>query len=315
MPSSSLRSAVAMPSSSWSRSGVALAFGVVVALGVGEVALRVLGLGDPVLYDNRLAWGYRPRPDQTRRRIGGARVHVNALGARGPDVAPTRAPDTTRLLFLGDSVTWGGSYVDDAQLFAAVAADRLARSGRRVEWLDAGVNGWGPENVLGLVHETHGFDSTVWIVTALEDDFHREKTHAGEVPYFDAPPWTAWEELLVRGAYGLLDHYKRPKPADDLARLAAANVARYRDVAREGRAAGARVLLVWHPTTDALAGGVEPNRDRFLGLADAADAVLDLGPAYRAAGGRVYFDGMHLDVEGHRVAGEAIGDALARLLP
>jgi len=303
-----------MPSSIL-RAVVALGFGIALALGVGELALRMIGFGRPVLYDNRLAWGYRPRPDQTLIRFRGAAVHVNALGVRGPDVAAKRAPDTTRLLFLGDSVTWGGTYVSDAELFAAVAATRLARAGRRVEWLDAGVNGWGPENILGLVRETRGFDSTAWIVTALEDDFRREKTHAGEVPYFDAPPWSAWQELLVLGANKVLVGIKRPKPPDDLARLADANLERYRDVAREGRTAGARVLLVWHPTVDALAGGVEPNRARYLALAEPDDASLDLGPAYRAAGGRVYSDGMHLDVAGHRVAGEAIGEALARVLP
>jgi hypothetical protein len=303
-----------MPSS-FLRSAFALGLGIVAALGVGELVLRAVGLGDPVLYDNRLAWGYRPRPNQTRRRLYGARVHVNALGVRGPDVGATRGPDTTRLLFLGDSVTWGGSYVDDGQLFAAIAAERLARGGRRVEWLDAAVNGWGPENILGLVRETRGFDSSVWIVVALEDDFHREKTHAGEVPYFDAPPRSAWEELLLRGAYGLLGRYKRPKPADDLTRLAEANVERYRDVARAGRAAGARVLLVWHATVDALASGIEPNRERFLALAEAGDGALDLGPAYRAAGAGIYSDGMHLDVAGHRVAGAAIGEALTRLVP
>src|SRR5262249_6596744 len=122
------------------RSATAIALAGIALLVVGELGLRVLGFGEPVLYDNRVAWGYRPLPDQPRQRFGGARVHVNALGVRGPDVAPTRPPGTTRLLFLGDSVTWGGTYVDDEALFAAVAARRLGADGRRVEWLDAGVN-------------------------------------------------------------------------------------------------------------------------------------------------------------------------------
>src|SRR5689334_1343442 len=50
-----------------------------------ELALRVVGLGRPILYDNRESWGFRPVPDQTRRRLFGARVHVSALGVRGPD--------------------------------------------------------------------------------------------------------------------------------------------------------------------------------------------------------------------------------------
>jgi hypothetical protein len=296
------------------RPAIAFVIGLALVVVAGELALRALGLGRPILYDNRLAWGFRPLPSQTESRWLGARVHVNALGVRGPDVGPTRTPGATRLLFLGDSVTWGGSYVDDDALFAAVAARRLARDGRAVEWLDAGVNAWGPENILGFVRETGGLDSSVWIVVGLADDFRREKTHVGETPYFNTPPRTAWEELFVLAAYRVLTAYKRPKPDADLARLADANLERYAAIADAGRTAGARVLLVWHPTTDALASGADPLREPFLGLAARTGATaLDLTAAYRAAGGAVYVDGMHLDVTGHRIAGDAIGDALAAM--
>jgi len=298
------------------RPAVALVIGLALVIVAGEVALRALGLGRPILYDNRLAWGFRPLPSQTESRWLGARVHVNTLGVRGSDVGATRAPGATRLLFLGDSVTWGGSYVDDDALFAAVAARRLARDGRTVEWLDAGVNAWGPENVLGFVRETGGFDSSVWIVVALADDFRREKTHVGEVPYFNTPPATAWEELFVLAAYRVLTAYKAPKPAADLARLVEANLGHYAAIADAGRAAGARVLLVWHPTTDALATGADPLRAPFLDVAARTGAgALDLTAAYRAAGSHVYVDGMHLDATGHRVAGDAIGDALVAMAP
>lgn len=287
---------------------VAAALGIALALAVGEVALRAIGFGDPILYDNRVAYGYRPLPNQARRRFKGVRVHVNALGVRGPDITAVRPPGTMRILFLGDSVTWGGSYVDDEALFAAIAARRLGHA----EWLDAGVNGWGPENVLGLVRETRGFDSSVWVVVGLEDDLRREKTHVGEMPYFMTPPRTAIEELLVLGAYRLLGRYKQEKPAADLERLAATNLGHYGAILDEAHTAGARALLVWHPTADALARNDDPHRAPFLALAAAHGASsLDLTPAYQAAGGAVYVDGMHLDTEGHRIAGEAIAGALA----
>src|SRR5437764_15208528 len=81
--------------------------------GLGEAVLRLAGFGHPILYDNRAAYGYRPLPDQTRRRFGGARVHVNHLGLRGADVTPERPPGALRLLLLGDSGPRGGTHVDD----------------------------------------------------------------------------------------------------------------------------------------------------------------------------------------------------------
>lgn len=295
----------------WATALLAL-LGLVAALALAEAGLRVLGLGDPVLYDNRTAWGFRPLPDQLRRRLRGATVRINAIGTRGPDVAIPRPAGVTRLLFLGDSVTYGGSYVDESALFSQIAADVLVRAGvPNVEALNAGVNAWGPRNMLGLVGATAGFDSSVWIVTALEDDFRRERTRIGEVPYFNVAPRFALEELLVLGAYQVLGWYRVPRPASDLAVLAEENLAAYEGLVDAARGRGARVLFVWHPGEGALHGAVETQRAPFAALAAARGVpLLELTEAYRAAGGPVWVDGMHLTVAGHRVAGEAIGAAL-----
>ncbi len=284
--------------------------GIALALGLAEVGLRVVGFGDPVLYDNRAAWGYRPLPDQTRRRFGGARVHVNALGTRGPDVGRTPRDGARRVLFLGDSVTFGGTYVDDAALFSAVAA---AAQHVPVEPLNAGVNGWGFENVLGLVQATGGFASDVWVLTALEDDFRREKTHIGEVPYVNVAPATALAEVAALGGYRLLGRYRVPKPEEDLVALGRRNLSTVAAIVAAAHTAGARILLVWHPYEGALRWGQpEPHRAPYLAID--ADARLDLHDAYGRATASLYVDGMHLTVEGHRVAGEAIGMALAPML-
>lgn len=297
---------------------VALASGgVAAAIACLEIALRLWGLGSPVLYDNRLAWGYRPLPGQVHQRIAQARVRVNALGLRGEEVEPRRPDGVERLLFLGDSVTWGGSYVDDRQLFGVVAAEGLrARLGLRVEALVAGVDAWGPPNILGLVRETGGFEATTWIVTAVEDAFRRERTRIGETPHVNRAPRFALEEMLVYGAYAWLDRYRLPRPPEDLARVGRRNLARFATLAALARRRGARVLLVWHPTEGALVRGEpEPHRERFLALAPRAGAVaLDLAAAYRATRSPVYLDGLHLSIAGHRAAGDAIAAALARLL-
>jgi hypothetical protein len=283
---------------------------VLVTLATAEISLRLIGLGDPILYDNRGTYGYRPLPDQTRRRLFGARVHVNHLGLRGPDAEP----DALSVLFLGDSVTWGGSYVDDAQLFAAVATDALGRRlSRAVVPLDAGVNAWGPQNIAALLEERGGFGARFWVLTLLEDDFRREKTHVGEVPYFNLPPRTALEELAVLASYKIVGAYKRAKPPADLDRIAEENLAACRRIFEMARATGTRLLVVWHPSAGALAGDPEPRKAALLAVAAAGGVpVLDLTSAYQGRGG-LYQDGLHLSVAGHQVAGAAIGARLGEL--
>jgi hypothetical protein len=286
-----------------------------VAALAAEIGLRLLGLGQPVVYDNRLAYGFRPLPHQTLRRLRGATVRINALGLRGADVAPARPAGTTRLLFLGDSVTYGGSYVDDEEVLSSVVAAEMRRSGfSSVEALNAGVNAWGPANILGLVETEGGFDSNVWIVIAVDDDFRREKTHIGEVPYFNVAPRTALEEIAVLGAYRLLTAYKLPKPTEDEQRLAEANLGHYRSIAEAGRQRGASVLLVWHPDATGTRGGPQRNRSAFLDMAVRERfPTLDLATAY-GDDPALYSDGLHLSVAGHRTAGEAIGRGIVRLL-
>jgi hypothetical protein len=302
------------------RAVAAATLALVVTLALVEGGLRALGLGDPILYDNRAAYGYRPIPNQTRRRLLGAQVSINGLGVRGPEVTPERPDGTVRLLFLGDSVTWGGSLVDDHDVFPAVAARTLEASvdpasHERIESLDAGANAWGPQNVLGLVIESGGFDSSVWVLTLLQDDFRREKTHLGEVPFFGVSPHTAIEELAVYGAYRFLSGYRQHKPPEDLERLAHDNLGVIGAIVESAHLAGARVLLVWHPAANEVP--PYPPGSRLDALRETAHEygveVLDLTEAYTASPEPVWSDGMHLTTAGHRVAGEAIGKKLVEM--
>ena len=84
------------------------------ALGT-EVTLRKMGLGDPILYDTHSDYGYRPTPNQLVQRFSGAVVRINNLALRALDDWHT---PTKKVVFVGDSVTYGGSYVSTEDLFA-----------------------------------------------------------------------------------------------------------------------------------------------------------------------------------------------------
>jgi lysophospholipase L1-like esterase len=89
---------------------VALAlFVIVVPCGWLELALRPFAhqpaeTTSIFVRDDRLGWKLRPN---TTDMWGGVEVHINERGFRGPVVPYDRTPGTRRVLYLGDSVTFG----------------------------------------------------------------------------------------------------------------------------------------------------------------------------------------------------------------
>jgi hypothetical protein len=289
-----------------------------------ELGLRyAAGLGQPVLYDNTYAYGYRPLPDQERARGARKRIRINNHGLRATRDWPA-APDTTqvRLLYLGDSVTYGGSWIDDRETFAELSASELARrSGRDVLVGNAGVNGWGPLNILGLVQHDGFWNSDLVVVVAQEVDFERTLSHVAETPFWNRRPSLAIEELLsshVAYSFGLRrylpkEHFVSPVEMDS---LYVSNLVAFLEVGRRARATGGRVLMAWHPSRAAALGAAEPNRARFLDAARREGfPVLDLDAPVRNASepAKLFMDPLHLSVAGHALYGRAFAEALAAL--
>ncbi len=135
---------------------------------VAEVGLRKFtGMGNPVLFYQQPVYGYRLLPNQETWRFGGAHFKINNLGLRADeDWDPVKRD---KILFVGDSVTYGGNRISNEDLFSEVAAKDLPgwRSG------NAGIPNWGVENVYGLMVRERFLPASVYVITFIEDDFYR----------------------------------------------------------------------------------------------------------------------------------------------
>jgi len=163
-----------------------------------EVFLKTFsGLGNPVLYQLNPLYGYRPLPNQVIEPRGGmgflyaSRVTTNNLGLRAAghwSVDPSK-----KILFLGDSVTYGGQYVADEQLFSSVAGRYLPT------WQvgNGGVNAWGVENIVGLVMDYDFVPAEVVVTCVIEGDFYRGQTRAASLPLWTERPRFALQDLLM----------------------------------------------------------------------------------------------------------------------
>lgn len=140
---------------------LAALIGVVAAIGITEVALRVW---DPLHLPLEDMRGFY-RLDESGRiettpgwsgvqivEGRGVPVNMNSLGMRGPDIGPKQAGEQ-RVLVLGDSYMWGQGVVDDATVPARLG-QMLRQKGRVVTVGNAGMFGTCPRE-WGYTLERH----------------------------------------------------------------------------------------------------------------------------------------------------------------
>jgi hypothetical protein len=136
---------------------LALALALGASLLVAEIAVRVLA-GSPlaerlpvmmVRANPRRGWEMVPGEHYTYQH----RVQVNSLGLRGPELAAKR-PGERRILFLGDSLTYGQGVADDETVPAALER-ALAERAPQQRWsvVNAGCRAYGTSHELGLLAE------------------------------------------------------------------------------------------------------------------------------------------------------------------
>lgn len=110
-----------------------------------ELLSKYLGLGTPLLYEEDNLVGFRPRPNQKISRKKNTMVTINHEGFRIS--REQKSTDDIPILFVGDSVTFGGTSIDDKQIFSHILCEQLKLKG----CLNGAVNGWGTPNMGRLI--------------------------------------------------------------------------------------------------------------------------------------------------------------------
>ncbi|NNM01510.1 MAG: SGNH/GDSL hydrolase family protein [Gammaproteobacteria bacterium] len=295
-----------------------LAIGFVVLLvAAAEFLLRGAGLGTPIVYDGSKLWGYTPQPGQSVERFGGARITIDDAGLRvSPDLDPSRPG---RVVFLGDSITYGGSYIDDKDLFSSIAC---SASSQFSCW-NAGVNGWGVMNAVARSRFDERLPAPQVIVfTFITGDFYR-----GLVPSNAAHFMLRQPNQLVPALHEALNfiatRYSPKKylgkccgrpltPEEERNEQRLAMTWAFEllgDEIRRLEEAGRTVLLAHSPDRASFETGEQDEMTDYLfELADRAGIeILDLLVPLKRSGltaDEIYYDKVHYDAAGHRVVGE-----------
>ncbi len=308
-----------------------------------EGGLRLFGVqtGErhiPFQPDPRFGWIYEPHYHGFWH---GADVSINSLGIREKELSTEKAPNTYRLLCLGDSVTFGyGTENDRTYVRVLESLLREHRPNQRFEAINAGIGGFSTlQELLFLKEVGLKFKPDLVIVAFVLNDVldvesvkakierakHlKEKENARGAGWKDASLYglfrgTAlyrmftvamawykkWDE--AQGAKNLVANPNSPPQIEKNWEEIEQHLREINDLADES---GFRVLLVIFPFRFQVE-GKDPMRtpqDRLLRFGkEIGMPTLDLLPIFRKEkGNSLFIDTNHPTTTGHRLAAETI---------
>jgi len=291
-----------------------------------EFSLRVVGLGKPLLYYSTVApFRYALKHDQSTQRRRNAIVSIDQYGLRTMD--EWGRPDAElRILFVGDSVTYGGSRINNSELFSSVTCDQL-RQENNLDAIcgNAGVNNYGTDNIAGRIRAYDGPAVDAIVVTVLSRDTLRGEVQLHGLPFFSkAPPgpvpaiMEAFAFVLeklrksIRFPRGSGRPHNQEKEDAFGAAVAAASLENLYEALREVASEGVRVLLVHTPSRHAVQQEYDERDEFVIGSMRASGfPFLEMRPVIREyLDEKIFVDSVHLDVAGHAIYGSAIAGEL-----
>lgn len=165
----------------------------VLFLVVCEFILRfAFGFCDALLYRESDKYEYIAQPNQDRHRFG-AYIYYNSYSQRNGE------PDSTkvRVLGLGDSVIFGGTWMDQDSLASTLFSEETG-----IQMLNISAGSWGPDNCAAYLKENGTFGASAMILVCSSHDAYDVMSHmpvVGIYPnYPDKQYPLAWIELIDR---------------------------------------------------------------------------------------------------------------------
>ena len=275
-----------------------------------EAVLRfALGLGTPVLITPDAACGYVLKPNQNVYRFF-AHISTNQWGMRSNEVPATPAAGTLRLMFLGDSITYGTSRIDQRDIFTELVHRQLPDVVHRpVEVLNASAGAWAIGNELSYLRSRGTFGSEMVIEVLNSGDLTERFATISDVSsgYFVVSPRSAIGELAGR----LLHRESRKQDAgdstiDDSGTIRKRNLEHLDEMRQLAEQGHTRFVLVYIPFRKEMPVPSETSRkilanwcaSRHVPFLD----LTDFEAQYAAS--QITLEGVHLNKQGNALAAE-----------
>ena len=299
---------------------------LILSSALAEEALhKVLGLGNNTLMQPDAAAGYVLKPDQHLYRFF-AHTDVNHLSMRSPAFAMVKPQGTYRVLLIGDSMTYGGTQIDQNRIFASLLAAELpAQLHRPVEVLNASASAYGIGNELGFLRSRGTFHADEVVLVLNSGDMGQATSKLSNVggEASTVSSGCAFCELWTRYIGPRVFHIRRKvdagsQKATNAPETVTSNIANLdefrRIIAEHNTRMGIIFLAARSWMTSPVDMAATPSlvswaQTHNVPLVDTSSAEFP----YSAR--KITLDGTHFNTAGHRVAATAIERNWATLDP
>lgn len=305
----------------WRRLFMRFILAAVVFLIVAEVLLRaVLGLGHPLLYQFDADCGYLPKPNQHIDRFF-CTNDINSFGMRSPAVQSPKPKNEFRVLFLGDSVLFGMTHVDQSKICTSILQRELpGQLHRPVEVLNESAGGWAVPNEVGYLHSRGSFNSDLVVFVLNTYDIvqpFNDLIPGEDVTLPSRNPPTAigevWSRYVKPRLFNITvaDRGSSAPVVPDQSAAVASTLQWLEKARQQCEASGAQFAIIYtpvigadfHPLPELL-----PLRQKLGDWAQRANVpILDLSEEDSKHPGReVFFDTIHLNPLGQQIMARAV---------
>ena len=149
---------------------------LVICFTVLEATVRLVQGNQPVFRYPQVAlqqteWGYKMRANQENVFHLDQPVRTNSIGFRGREWSIDKKDSEFRIMFLGDSLTFGNGVAEE-EIYSTLLEKRLDVKNRNANVLNASVGGWNAEEETAFyVKEGYKFSPDLLIVGVYINDF------------------------------------------------------------------------------------------------------------------------------------------------
>lgn len=160
-----------------------------------EIFLRFIGFGNPILYINEA--NYYPKSNQEIRRFKGAKFQTNIHGMR-TNYNWSNVEQNYKILFFGDSVTFGGSYIDNKELFSEKLCKKVVNS----VCGNYGVNGYKINNINSRIKNITNkidFDHLIIVVSNSIENGHSN--------FYEFPFYERYNYKIFKSSFEIFNHF------------------------------------------------------------------------------------------------------------